>query len=111
MAMLIFGPRFISETLARELSRYRLFLQHPYPMPTNTPYENPQYLSMVGSSLPNGALLPPLLAEAPHRDTYQSARVDQDDEIDLATVIDNIYTPSDLKKVDIDKRIGATLTR
>lgn len=110
-AILIFGPRFIAATLARELSKSRLFLQHPYSMATHTPYENPQYLSKVGSSLPNGALLPPLTAEAPHRDTYQFTQVDQDDEMDPAAVMDNIDKPSDFEKVNVDERISATLTR
>ncbi|KAI0812914.1 SNF2 family N-terminal domain-containing protein [Xylaria sp. FL0064] len=60
IALIIIGPRSLKDTLARELSRYRLFLQHPIPMPNDLIYENPQYLSMVTSSFGNGVILPPI---------------------------------------------------
>jgi SWI/SNF-related matrix-associated actin-dependent regulator of chromatin subfamily A3 len=111
MGILIFGPRSVAETLAKDLSRYHLFLQHPYLMPTHVVYENPQYLGVVGSSFLNGALLPPIPAEAFQRDTDRSDEVDQDEEVDLAAVIDNLPKHDYLREADVDGRIRATLLR
>lgn len=54
MNVQVFGARSIANTVAKELSKYHLFLQHPFPVPFNAAYENPQYLNMVGSSFTNG---------------------------------------------------------
>lgn len=111
MATLIFGPRSVAETLAKDLSRYHLFLQHPYPMPTHVVYENPQYLGMVGSSFLNGAVLPPIPVEAFQRDTDRSNELDQDEEVDLVAVIDNLPRYDYLRQVDVDGRIRTALKR
>ncbi|CEJ93517.1 hypothetical protein VHEMI09098 [[Torrubiella] hemipterigena] len=56
----IFGSRQIAAKVGRQLSRERLFLQHPSPVLHGATYNNPQYLTLIGGALPNGALLPSL---------------------------------------------------
>ncbi|PGH01880.1 hypothetical protein AJ80_08952 [Polytolypa hystricis UAMH7299] len=109
MSILIFGPRSTAETTARELSRYHSFLQHPYPMPSHVVYENPQYLSMVGSSFANGALLPPISVEAFQPDTNISDEFDQDEMVGLAAVIDNLPKHDYLREADVDRSIRTEL--
>ena len=111
IAILIFGPRSVAETLAKDLSRYHLFLQHPDPRPSHVVYENPQYLSMVGSSFLNGALLPPILTEAFQGETDRPEEFDQDEEVDLVAVMDNLPEHDYLREADVDGRIRATLKR
>jgi hypothetical protein len=113
MDIQIFGFRSIADTVAKELSPYRLFLQHPRPMPLHVAYENPQYLSMVRSSFTNGAVLPPISAEASQGEIESNPRSEElglpSDE--LAAVINDLPRHDYLREVDIDKRIKTNLLR
>ena len=111
MDILVLGPRSVAGTLARDLSRYRLFLQHPYPMSTPLPYENPQYFEITGCSFPNGAILPPILTGDLEQDSHPSDEVDDDEIVDLPTVMDNLPELDYLREADVDGRIGAKLLR
>ncbi|KAK0705714.1 SNF2 family N-terminal domain-containing protein [Lasiosphaeris hirsuta] len=113
ISLLLSGPRSISDALAKELSKHRLFLQHPNPKPIGVDYENPQYLGMVGSWLPRGPLLTPLSTESAEQPTDQSSDVNPDDEpeVDLKAVMDNLPKHSYLREADITEGITATLKR
>src|SRR5215469_4635138 len=113
MSLLVFGVRSIADTLANELSRYHLFLQHPYPVPTHILYENPQYPSMIASSFPNGALLPSISVEAfePEIEADPCAEELEHDAEDLMAVINSLPRHDYLKEADIDNRIQTTLLR
>ncbi|KAK3342074.1 SNF2 family N-terminal domain-containing protein [Lasiosphaeria hispida] len=111
ISLLLSGPRSISDALAKDLSRYRLFLQHPNLKPFGVDYENPQYLGMIGSWLPGGPLLAPLPTEFREQPADQSSDVDQDEEFDLKAVMDNLPKHSYLREVDITGEIKATLKR
>ncbi|KAI1354797.1 hypothetical protein F5Y01DRAFT_272743 [Xylaria sp. FL0043] len=108
IGLIIIGPRSVKDTLARELSRYRLFLQHPMPMPNDLIYENPQYLSMVTSSFPNGAILPPIA-----KNTLDQGLCKQDaTDLESATieaVLDSLPRHDYIKMVKIDERIKTPL--
>ena len=69
MSILVIGSPSIAQILARELSRYHLFLQHPNPKPEYLEYNNPQYLSGVGAPCLNRPILPPILGIAKQNDT------------------------------------------
>jgi hypothetical protein len=111
MGILIFGPRFVAETLAKDLSRYRLFLQHPDYLPDDARYDNPQYLKITGSSFANGAILPPISTEALQKDIKQSVKLEHDDILDLHTVMLNLPRPTHLREAKIDHNIRTTLLR
>jgi SWI/SNF-related matrix-associated actin-dependent regulator of chromatin subfamily A3 len=113
MNIQIFGVRSIADIVAKELSKYRLFLQHPYPMPFNAAYENPQYFSMVGSSFTNGAVLPPISVEATQREIESNAVSEELNHglDDLRAVINNLPKHECLKEVDVDERINTDLLR
>jgi hypothetical protein len=112
ISILIYGHRSVGKSLAKTLSRYHLFLQHPMVMPVDVVYENPQYLSMVGSSFANGAVLPPISAESLKDDADRSdERLDEYDSVDLATTLDNLPKHHCLPQADIDPRIRTTLLR
>ena len=114
MAILVFGVRSIGAALAKEFSKRRLFLQHPNPMPQYISYENPQYLTIVASSLPNGAFLPPIsvTASQPEDGTARSnsANID-DDTSDVIAVIDNLPQQEYLSEANIDERVTTPLLR
>ncbi|RYP47846.1 hypothetical protein DL768_006163 [Monosporascus sp. mg162] len=111
MEILVFGPRTIGDVLARHLSWYRLFLQHPYPMPNDVDYENPQYLGMVGSSFSNGTILPPIPIDTFQEKPDSSKTPDEDELVDLDSVMDNLPRHDYLQEANIDKGIEAALLR
>ncbi|KAK3294356.1 SNF2 family N-terminal domain-containing protein [Chaetomium fimeti] len=113
MAIVLSGPPSIAESLAKGLSKYHLFLQHPDPKLPGMEYQNPQYLTMVGSWLPNGAVLAPIAPEFFNKDTDRRDNADQEpeNEVDLRTVMDNLPQPAYLREADIDGRIKTTLLK
>jgi hypothetical protein len=113
MAILVSGPRSMAKSLAKQLSKYRLYLQHPNPKPADLQYENPQYLSMVGSWLSNGAVLPPISLDSFGQDEDRRDSVERpaEDDVDLRCVIDNLPQPAYLREADIDGRVTATLEK
>lgn len=102
--VLIFGPSNLGDVLARHLCRCRLFLQHPHSVPTSVKYENPQYLEVAGNSFHNDAVLP-LIPDDPLNNS------DDDEAVDLPTVIDNLPRHDYLQEVNIDEGILTTLLR
>ncbi|RYP61327.1 hypothetical protein DL771_010166 [Monosporascus sp. 5C6A] len=111
MDILVFGPRTIGDVLARHLSRYRPLPQHPYPMPNDVDYENPQYLGMVGSSFSNGTILPPIPVDTFQEKPDSSKKPDEDESVDLDSVMDNLPRHDYLQEANIDKGIEAPLLR
>ncbi|KAI3323069.1 hypothetical protein HD806DRAFT_535561 [Xylariaceae sp. AK1471] len=109
MAILVFGPRSIKSTLARDLSQYHLFLQHPVPMPPDIVYENPQYLSVDKTSFSIGAILPPLSTEIFQQTPELSGEPDQDEPPNFSAVIDSLPEHDYLGEVDVDRRISTAL--
>ncbi|KAI0010503.1 SNF2 family N-terminal domain-containing protein [Xylariaceae sp. FL0662B] len=110
--LLVFGPREIADVLAKELAQYRLFLQHPFPLPSDVPYENPQYFHIDGVSLSNGSLLPPIqcLDNAEDgSDALSSREDDVQQDTDLAHVLDHLPQHNYLKEANIDRRISTPL--
>lgn len=112
IAIILCGPSSIAESLARDLSKYRMFLQHPNPRPIGVEYANPQYLAVAESRLPNGAVLPPIPPESFDQGTDRAGRVNQgdlEDEVDLREVMNNLPRPAYLVEADIDGRIKTKL--
>lgn len=115
--LLVFGPQLIAENLARELSRYRLFLQHPDPLPADVSYSNPQYLPIAGAFLTNGSLLPAIqdLEDVEdHEDTSNISSSQEDDKLqmsNLADVLDHLPQHNYLEEVQVDHRISTPLLR
>ena len=109
----VFGARTDAEVVGRELSRYRLFLQHPSPLLDDTTYENPHYLHLPGNSLPNGAILPPIPSELLERETgHTKTKETPNHEVaDVFSVIDDLPKQDYLKEVKADGRIQTTLLR
>ncbi|KAI1777215.1 SNF2 family N-terminal domain-containing protein [Hypoxylon cercidicola] len=106
--LLVFGPQSIANNLAKDLSRHRLFLQHPNPLPVVVPYDNPQYLRMTGVSLTNGSLLPAIQDFEDPEDISNTTSSQEDDELqmsNLADVLDHLPQHNYLKEVQIDHRI------
>jgi len=103
----------MADSLAKALSKYRLFLQHPNPKPLGLEYVNSQYLAMVGSYLPNGAILALIPMDTFDLDVSRRSDVEQDpeDEVDLRTVMDNLPQHAYLREADIDGRVKATLLK
>jgi hypothetical protein len=109
----VFGTRVDAAVVGQELSRYRLFLQHPSPSLYDATYENPHYLNLPGNSLPNGILLPPispttLACETGYTDTTGSIGHEV---TDMFSVINDLPKQGYLKKAQTDKRIQTTLLR
>jgi len=111
MSILIFGVPSMGAVLARELSRKRLFLQHPDPLPQDCPYNNPQYLNLVASSLPNGAVLPPLSSPAfqPSEEAHLATQELDDGTDDPITILNNLPQQEYLGEADIDERVKTPL--
>ncbi|KAI1387873.1 SNF2 family N-terminal domain-containing protein [Hypoxylon trugodes] len=107
----IFGPRAIAEQLAKELSRYRLFLQHPTPLPDSVPYENPQYLSIAGISFSNGSILPAIkgIDESEETPDTPSSLEENEQLTDLNYVLDHLPQHNYLTQIKIDQRISTPL--
>jgi SWI/SNF-related matrix-associated actin-dependent regulator of chromatin subfamily A3 len=111
MSILVCGPRSIAEDLANDLSRYRLFLQHPYPRPADIIYDNPQYFDKVGSSFSNGAVLAPIGDDVFQQDEDRPNDTNQDDGVDVAVIMDNLPGHEYLKEASVDPRINAKLLK
>lgn len=111
MALLIYGPQSISDSLAKELSRFRLFLQHPTPIASHIVYKNPQYLSMAQSSFANGAILPPITNEIIEPNNDQTVELDCNEFTDLLDVVDHLPRHQQLREADVDQRIKTPLLR
>lgn len=117
MSILISGPRSISRSLAKGLSRHRLYLQHPSTIPDDMSYENPQYLIMVGSSFSNGAVLAPIALEA-NQDANDAAETKaahprseglDDNVVDVITMLDLLSSHDYLAEPKVDGRIETVL--
>ncbi|OTA95555.1 hypothetical protein M434DRAFT_393615 [Hypoxylon sp. CO27-5] len=110
--LLIFGPQAVADDLAKELSRYHMFLQHPVPFPSSVPYENPQYLNIPGASFSDGSLLPAIdrLDELESGSNVTSSQEDDEQQItDLTRVIDRLPHHDYLEEAKIDTRISTSL--
>ncbi|KAI1311219.1 hypothetical protein F5Y03DRAFT_343886 [Xylaria venustula] len=107
IALLVFGPRSTKDILAKDLSKYRLFLQHPVPMPEGVVYDNPQYLRIAGSSFGNGVILPPIAADIFY--ATGSSTPDPEEPATFASVLDNLPRNDSIRSVGIDPRIRTTL--
>ncbi|KAI0894696.1 SNF2 family N-terminal domain-containing protein [Annulohypoxylon nitens] len=109
---LVFGPRSVSNDLAKELSKCRMFLQHPVPLPSDYPYENPQYLNIAGASFSNGSILPAIRGfhEAGTDCNVSRSQQDNEQQTDtLLSVLDSIPQHNYLKEAEIDPRISTVL--
>ncbi|KAI2464721.1 SNF2 family N-terminal domain-containing protein [Annulohypoxylon bovei var. microspora] len=109
---LVFGPRSVGNNLAKELSKFNMFLQHPITLPSGFLYDNPQYLSIAGSSFSNGSLLPPVTGFDEMNNSFDvpSSQEDDEQQVDtLAYVLDHLPRHSYLKEADIDPRISTVL--
>jgi SWI/SNF-related matrix-associated actin-dependent regulator of chromatin subfamily A3 len=113
MNIQIFGVRSISDMAAKDLSKYRLFLQHPCPTPFNATYENPQYLSMVGSSFINGAVLPPISMDASRPEIEPNAVTEESDHglDELRAVINDLPKHDYLREAVVDERVNTDMLR
>jgi len=113
MDVQIFGARYLADTIAKELCKYLMFLQHPIRRPLDVAYENPQYLSAIGSSFTNGAVLPPISAEALQNDIESKANIQEPDHDpdDLKVFINNLPGHDYFREADVDKRIETNLLR
>lgn len=119
MSILLTGPRSISQVLAKELSRQRLYLQHPSTVPDDMRYENPQYLTMVGSSFSNGAVLAPIVLEPSQEsnDTEETkvasrqteTRSLDGDVVDVITMLDQLPRHEYLMEPPVDGRVETVL--
>lgn len=109
----VFGDRSVADTVARELSKLRLFLQHPNPFTPGTVYENPQYLIVPGASLPNGTVLAPLAAELlrPETERAVSAEEFDDEEQNLTRLMNTLPRHDYLQEIDIDSSIKTVLLK
>ncbi|KAI1769275.1 SNF2 family N-terminal domain-containing protein [Hypoxylon sp. FL1150] len=110
--LLVFGPQSVADSLAKDLSRYRLFLQHPDLLPALVPYSNPQYLPIAGALLTHGSLLPAIqdVGELNHTSDVSSSQEDDDVQtFNLADVFDHFPQHSYLKEVQVDHRISTPL--
>ncbi|KAL4917127.1 P-loop containing nucleoside triphosphate hydrolase protein [Aspergillus aurantiobrunneus] len=86
MSILVSEPRPIGKTLAKELARHHLFLQHPDAKPDDLEYDNPQYLSLVGVPC-----------------------LDLDEINDISAVLGNLPQQAFHKEVEIDQCICTEL--
>ncbi|KAJ5520812.1 hypothetical protein N7463_001265 [Penicillium fimorum] len=109
----LFGTRIDADVVGQELSRYRLFLQHPSPSVYDAAYENPHYLNLPGNSLPNGILLPPISSKTRDCETDYTdiTRSVGHEETDIFSIINDIPKQGYLEKWQTDKRIQTTLLR
>jgi hypothetical protein len=111
----VLGLRSEADTVARQLSKYRLFLQRPIPMYFSVAYENPQYLSIVGSSFTSGDLLHSFSAEVTKATTKLDSNTvsgELDHDLDeVRAVINNLPRHDYLREANIDNRINTNLLR
>lgn len=109
---LVFGPKAIADSLAKELSRYHLFLQHPLPLPSNVLYENPHYLHIAGASFSNGSILPAIsyIDESQRGSNVPSSSEDDDQQSTTLThILDHLPRHTYLREASIDQRISTPL--
>ncbi|PLB50322.1 hypothetical protein P170DRAFT_463556 [Aspergillus steynii IBT 23096] len=109
MSVLVIGAPSIAQTLARELAKYHLFLQHPDPKPANLGYDNPQYLSLVGAPCLDRPILPPILDIPNQRDGHNSEGLDGGESEDVRVVLDTFPQQTLRNEVEIDSRIRTRL--
>ncbi|KAI0546032.1 hypothetical protein F4679DRAFT_559161 [Xylaria curta] len=109
MALIIFGPRSMKDVVAKSLSKYRLFLQHPVTTHEGIIYENPQYLSIVAPSFRNGEILPPISTEFFNQGSSRTSCSDSDELTTVEALLDNLPRHDCLGGVEIDKRIRTML--
>ncbi|KFA52196.1 hypothetical protein S40293_00600 [Stachybotrys chartarum IBT 40293] len=109
MSIIVFGHRLIADSVVKELSRHRLFLQHPNPMPNEVAYENPQYLASVASPFSNGSILPPIPAQLFQEGSEAPDELPGDSLEDVASVMDNLPQHDYLREAVVDGRVTTTL--
>ncbi|KAI1171636.1 hypothetical protein F4777DRAFT_591102 [Nemania sp. FL0916] len=109
ICLLLYGPESIGDNLAKELAKYRLFLQHPIFIPVNVMYKNPQYLTTIQFSFTNGAILPPIQKEDSSPKINLAINPDCIDSTYLLDIVDHLPVPQQMKEADIDQRIKTTL--
>ncbi|KAL2843330.1 SNF2 family N-terminal domain-containing protein [Aspergillus pseudoustus] len=90
MSILVTGPLSMAQILAKEFARYHLFLQHPEPKPIDLEYNNPQFLSLVGTPCLDRPILPPILGGTHLRDTGNPDRLDDLEADDIEAIFDNM---------------------
>ncbi|KAI1374362.1 SNF2 family N-terminal domain-containing protein [Hypoxylon crocopeplum] len=108
---LVFGPKVIADDLAKELSRSHLFLQHPSPLPSEVPYENPQYLDIARGIFSNGSLLPPIQGlDNPETSCDASSQEDREQHVtDIIQALDDLPRHNYLIEANVDQRVSTTL--
>ncbi|KAI1458191.1 SNF2 family N-terminal domain-containing protein [Annulohypoxylon moriforme] len=111
VGLLVLGPRSVGNDLAKELSRYHMFLQHPVTLPSNFSYENPQYLNIAGASFSNGSLLPAITGydEIESNSDVPPLQEDEQQVDTISYVLDHLPEHTYLKEAEIDPRISTTL--
>ena len=112
MNIQIFGIRSVADTVAKKLSKYHLFLQHPEPPPADIAYENPQYLNALGSKSDNWAILPQLISVPAEQAKDTPAIVSDERGLTLDGVralVDNLPETDYLQDVELDARIKTEL--
>jgi hypothetical protein len=111
----ISGPRSELDTIARELSRARLFLQSPHHSTTTLPYENPQYLHLLGvvqvqefpvSSSSQEPNFPTSVISAP-----EQVVVLNDEYPDFDKILEELPRHDYLKEAVVDIRVKTQLLR
>jgi hypothetical protein len=109
----VYGTRDIADDIATGLSKYRLFLQHPWLVPLGITYQNPQCFGKIGTSLTNGFILPPISVENSQRpNDIELPSESSDPDIDeVMAVIDDIPGQNYSTEADIDIRIKTSLKR
>ncbi|KAH0563507.1 hypothetical protein GP486_001928 [Trichoglossum hirsutum] len=106
------GPRYVLDTVAKELSRVGLFLQPPPQGTTVLPYENPQYLHLPGVvqveeiSLFSGSQAPSVEAPVPGR---QQAMTSNERLLDFDMIIEELPRHEYLKEAVTDFRVKTIL--
>ncbi|KAM0813694.1 hypothetical protein AB5N19_13693 [Seiridium cardinale] len=96
----IFGSESLGQTVGEQLSRSRLFLQHPDHLQEGIRYQNPQYLASSGlllqtdeMSLPGVDILGSADLEDPHNFVFENQ---------LWALMDSLHRPSHLDRVVIN---------
>ncbi|KAH7329591.1 SNF2 family N-terminal domain-containing protein [Stachybotrys elegans] len=111
MAILVLGPESVAESVAQELSCRHLFLQHPYPMVNMLPYNNPQYLDIIGTISTNESIVPLISSNASQAATPQTGQQEADNITDLVSLLDNLPNFGYSPEVQIDDRLKTPLLK
>ncbi|KAK6062399.1 DNA repair and recombination protein rad5c [Seiridium cupressi] len=96
----IFGSESLGQTVGEQLSRYRLFLQHPDHLQEGIKYQNPQYLASSGLLLQTDEMSLPGVDISGYADLE-----DPEDfvfENQLWALMDSLHRPSHLDRVVIN---------